>query len=120
MTLPVDRSLDTDDVSVFHCHFSEWRHLDHDRQSSGRNTQAPVEQPTGPDSGELALQSLIGGTTSRDEFPSLIEAVSLSAKAIDQIGCLRGREAQTFIDVVNEVRCHTLSSALSELVDLTM
>ena len=106
-TLPIDRSLDTDDVSVFHCHISEWRHPDHDGQSSKRSIQGPAEPPTGPDSGELALQSLIDGTTSRDEVPSLLKSVSLSAKAIDKIGCLQGRDAQAFINVVNEVRCHT-------------
>ena len=108
-TLPADRSLDTDDVSVFHCQISKWGHLDHvfDRQSSGRTIQTPVEPPTGPDPGEQALQCLISGTTTRDEFPSLIQAVSLSAKAIEMIGCLRGSEAQAFIDVINEVRCHT-------------
>ena len=72
--------------------------------------QAPVESPTGLDSGEQALHRLIGGTTSRDEVPSLLEAVSLSAKAIDRIRCLQGREAQAFIDVVDQVRCHTLPS----------
>ena len=76
-------------------------------QSSGCTIETPVEPCTVPDSGEQALRSLIGGAASRDEVPLLLEAVSLSATAINKIRCLRGSEAQAFIDVVNEVRCHT-------------
>lgn len=54
--------------------------------------------------GERALQSLISGTIPQVEQTSLIETILSSRGATHMVGYLRGSDAQTFIDVVDEVR----------------
>ena len=85
----------------------------HDRQPSGSSVQVPAEP--GPDSGEQALQRLISGATSQDEVASLVEAVLLSGKAIDEIGNLQRNDAQAIIDILDKVPSHL--SICEELVD---
>ena len=85
----------------------------HDRQPSGHGVLVPAEP--GPDSGEQALQRLIGGTTSQDEVASLVEAVILSRKANDEIGNLQRNDAQATIDVLDKVPSHL--SICEKLVD---
>lgn len=67
------------------------------------------EPPQGPisDSGKRALQSLVSSSVSRDEIPSLIETAVLSAKAADIVRYLRGSDARTFIDVIDQVHHFT-------------
>jgi len=78
-----------------------------ERQFDESNSPTPVKSSS---SGEQALQRLIRGALPQGELASLIEAIFSSKKAIDMVGCLQEREAQTFIDVVHEVRCHFLFS----------
>ena len=59
------------------------------------------------DSKEQALRRLITRAVPRDEFPSLIETVFPGKKA-DVVDRLSGSDAQAFIDVMDEVRHHTL------------
>jgi len=55
------------------------------------------------DSGERALQRLISSTVPESELASLIEAIFSSKRATDTFGGLAGRDAQTFIDTMDEV-----------------
>ena len=57
-------------------------------------------------SGERALHRLISGPLPQSELASLIETVFSSREAIGLAGCLQESDAQTFIDVVHEVRFH--------------
>ena len=69
-----------------------------------------ADQPSEPtlalDSGELALQRLIGGSIPQGERASLVEAIFSSRKVADMVARLHESDAQTFIDVVDEVRHH--------------
>ena len=85
----------------------------YDIHPSGYSVQLPAEP--GPDSGEQALQRLISGTTFQDEVASLVKAVVLSRKAIDEIGNLQRNDAQAIIDVLDKVLCHL--SICEKLVD---
>jgi len=49
---------------------------------------------------------LIGGSHPQGELASLIETIFSGRKAIDLAGCFQESDAQTFIDVVHEVRFH--------------
>lgn len=51
----------------------------------------------------LACGRLIRRTFALHEFPSLIEAISLSKDEIDVVDCLSGDDAQALIDVIDEV-----------------
>ena len=57
--------------------------------------------------GERALQSLISGTIPQGERTSLIEKILSSRGAAHMIGYLQESDAQTFIDIVDEVRRHS-------------
>ena len=69
-----------------------------------------ADQPSEPtlalDSGELALQRLIGGAVPQGERASLVEAIFSSGKVADMVARLQESDAQAFIDVVDEVRHH--------------
>ena len=73
----------------------------------------PTQYRPGPsitiDSEEQALQRLITRAVPRDEFPSLIETI-FSGKKTDVVDRLSGSDAQAFIDIIDEVRHHTLYS----------
>ena len=56
---------------------------------------------------EQAWQRLITRAVSCDEFPSLIETI-FSGRETDMVDRLRGSEAQTFIDIMDEVCHHVL------------
>ena len=58
-------------------------------------------------SSEWALQRLISGVLPQGELASLIGTIFSSRKAINLVDCLQERDAQTFIDVVHEARCHS-------------
>ena len=54
--------------------------------------------------GERALQRLIDEIIPQGEQISLIETIFSSRKATEMVDCLQGRNAQTFIDAIDEVR----------------
>lgn len=56
---------------------------------------------------ERALQHLLSHAVPQDELPSLIGAIFSDSQATDAIDSLRGSDARTFIDVIDEVRHHT-------------
>lgn len=58
--------------------------------------------------GKGALQRLVSDTVSQDELPCLIETVVSNVKAAVVIQCLQGRDAQTFIDVIDQVHVTSL------------
>jgi len=51
-----------------------------------------------------ACERLIRRAFALHELPSLIEAISSGEDESDTIRCLRGDDAQTFIDVIDEAR----------------
>ena len=53
-----------------------------------------------------ALRRLIGRAVPRDELISLIEAIFSKGRVSDIIGCVEGSDAQTFIDIMDEVGYH--------------
>ena len=61
------------------------------------------------DSQEKAWQRLITRAAPHDELPSLIEIIFAGREA-DVVSRLRGNDAQTFIDIMDEVYRHTLLS----------
>jgi len=77
------------------------------RRSSEYNLPTPAGPSLVLDSGEQALRCLISGGTPLDELALLIEMIFSSEKATGMVGCLRGSDAQIFIDVVGEVRYHS-------------
>ena len=58
--------------------------------------------------GKGALQRLVSDTVSQDELPCLIETVVSNVKAAVVIQCLQGRDAQTFIDVIDQAHVASL------------
>ena len=60
------------------------------------------------DSRKQAWQRLVGRTAPQDELPSLIEAIFSGRKATEMVDCLRGDDAQVFIDIIDGVRHHAL------------
>ena len=116
-----DHLLNVGYVSVFHRQTHEsilmWCECDRQFSESGSPVPNPflnedldlaedVEPPLVLDSGKQALQRLISCTTPGDELASLIGTVFSSGKVSDIIGCLAGDDAQSFIDVMDEVCCH--------------
>ena len=67
----------------------------------------PSEPSLVLDSGERALQRLISNDIPQDELASLIETIFSSRNAINMVGRLGECDAQTFVDVVYEVRYHS-------------
>ena len=76
----------------------------HDRRSDGYSPPAPAEPSLVLDSGERALQCLISGATPQGECTSLMETILSSEKATDMVDRLGETDAQTFVNVVDEVR----------------
>ena len=64
-------------------------------------------------SGELALQRLIGVAIPQGELVSLVETIFSSREVTDTVGHLQESNAQDFIDVVNEVRYNPPASRKS-------
>jgi len=67
---------------------------------------------------EQILQRLVSHEASQDELPSLIETIVSNMKAGDIVECLRGSDAQTFIDVIDEACHQAIPSLRNRLVDL--
>ena len=60
------------------------------------------------DNREQALQRLIRRIVPQDKVPSTIETIFSDGKVTDMIDRLRDSDAQAFIDVIDEVRRHSL------------
>ena len=84
--------------------------VEFDSAQSPSRTEPSKPVPDGYNLSPLAepslvlLLCLISGAVPQGERPSLIEAIFLSRDASDVVRCLRGSDAQTFVDVVDEVR----------------
>jgi hypothetical protein len=63
-----------------------------------------LDIPAVPEPSFVLLLCLISGAVPQDERTSLIEAILSSGKVTDMV---RGHDAQAFIDIVYEVRCHS-------------
>ena len=118
-------------------HWSVLTCFECDRQSSEPNTPTPgtfldedlslVEDTVphtpipGPslvlDSGQRALERLINRSALGCELVSLIEAIFSSRRATEIVDGLTGSDAQTFIDVMDEVRHQAPPSAKNELTE---
>ena len=55
------------------------------------------------DSDKQAMVCLLSPNVPQDELPSAIETIISNAKVADIAGSLRGGDAQTFIDIIDEV-----------------
>ena len=91
-----------------------------DEDLSLTNGTVPYSPTPGPSlvlgSGKQALELLVSCPIPEGKLASLIEATFSSERVSDIVGCLTGNDAQTFIDVVDEV-CHCISSTKNGLVD---
>lgn len=81
--------------------------------SAGLDIARHPPDPVVIDSHEQAWQRLISGTIPRDELPSLIEGI-FSGRKTDMVDRLGGRDAQAFIDIMDEVRHHSLFQSNSQ------
>ena len=70
----------------------------------------PPDPPIVPDSRDQTLQLLISRAVPQNELASLIETI-FSNKVADVVGRLQGSDAQTFIDVIDEVWRYALLSS---------
>ena len=61
------------------------------------------------DSVGLALQRLLNRAVPQDKLPSVIETIVSNLKAADIVERLRGDDPQTFADIIDEARHHTIS-----------
>ena len=68
------------------------------------------EPPLISDSGGLALQCLVSRAIPQDELPSVIETIVSNLKAADIVKRLRGNDAQTFADIIDEACNHVIPS----------
>lgn len=78
---------------------------------SPQETGRPPQSSFTLDSCEQALQRLINGDLPQDERATVIESIYSSQEATNIIGRLREKDAQTFIDIVHEVRYHSSISS---------
>ena len=70
------------------------------------------------DSDKQAMRHLLSCAVPQDELPSVIETIISSAKSADIAGSLRGSDAQTFIDIIDEASYHITPSLRNQSVDL--
>ena len=75
--------------------------------ASPQETGQPSQPSLALDSDERALLRLISGALPRDEQASIIESIFSSQKATDMVDDLQEKDAQTFIDIIHEVRYHS-------------
>jgi len=61
---------------------------------------------------------LVSRTVSQDELPFTIGMIVSNVKAADIAGCLQGSDAQTFVDVIDEVCHHAIPLPKSWFIDL--
>ena len=74
-----------------------------------RDTNDSTNTLTAPGySHEQAWKRLISCGVPRDELPPLIETIFSERKTTNIVDHLQGNDAQAFIDVIDEVRCHSL------------
>jgi len=76
----------------------------------------PPNSPGLIDLGMPAWRRLINHTFSPHEAIPLIEAMFMTEDEVEMIGCLRGDDAQTLINVIDEVGCYTPSSQSHGLI----
>ena len=76
----------------------------HTQAKSSISTPNGYKLPPPAEPSLVLVLCLIGGDVPEDERTSLIEVIFSSGKTIDTVRHLRRNDAQTFIDVVDEVR----------------
>jgi len=82
------------------------------------DTNHPSEPPLISDSDSRALQRLVSGAVPQDELPSAIETILSNVKAADIVRSLQRSDAQTFIDVMDEVRHHPIQLVRKLFINL--
>ena len=78
----------------------------------------PSEPALIPDFDKRILQRLVSPEVSKDELPPLIATIVSNMKASDIVECLKGNDAQVFIDVIDEVCYQALPFLRNRFVDL--
>ena len=74
------------------------------------NTKRVSEPPLILSPSVRALQRLVSRDVPQDELRSVIETIISNVRAADIVECLQESGAQTFVDVMDEVCHHTISS----------
>ena len=77
---------------------------------STRDMNPPSDPPIILNANGQALRRLISPSVLQDELPSLIETIFSNVGVTDIADCLQGSDAQTFIDIIDQVRHHPLPS----------
>ena len=83
-----------------------------------RDADNASEPPLVLDSDKQAMRRLLSRAVPQDELPSVIETIISKPKSADIAGSLRGGDAQTFIDIIDEASYHTIPSLKNQSVDL--
>jgi len=73
-----------------------------------QHTDHPPHPSTRIDTYEQAWQRLISRAVPQHELPSLVREIFSNKKTTDMVKRLQAGDAQAFVDVVDEVRSHTL------------
>ena len=82
------------------------------------DTNRLSEPPPVLDFDKQALGRLLSLAFPQDELPSVIEAIISNAKPADIAGSLRGSDAQTFVDIIDEASYHITPSLRNQPIDL--
>jgi len=82
-------------------------------------TDQSAEPSLVPDAGEQALRCLISDTIPKGKLALFIKLIFSSKKATDAVSCLRGSDAQAFVDVVDGV-CYHSSTPGNGLTDFDL
>jgi hypothetical protein len=112
---PTVRSHSLDPRRPVSCAMTTLEPYDVDSHSvrSSTKTEPSKSVPTGdnlpapPEPSFVLLLCLISGTVPQGERASLIEVIFSSWSVTDTVRRLQGRDAQTFVDVVDEARYHS-------------
>ena len=115
---------------------SRLRWCERDRRPSGSSPLAPVQELPPIEDPDLiedagprlsatvsslvldqALERLVARAVPHDELAPLVEEIFSRKNAIDMVDCLQGCDAQSFVDVMDEVRHHALPPSRNGFAD---
>ena len=68
-------------------------------------------------SDDPAWKQLISGTITTDERISLITTIFSDHNQVEMVGELSGSDAQTFVDMIDEVSPHKILRSRNKLID---
>jgi len=83
-----------------------------------RDTNHPSGPPLISDSDRRALRRLVDRAVPQDELISVIGTIVSNVKAANIVTELKGNDAQTFADIIDEACHHVIPSLKNQFVDL--